>query len=150
MPTHPWRNIVVRSLGGDLDPDSVVPPERATITPLRLSPGDRVLLASDGLTDLVGEDRIAHLLATRPDDAAVEALVDAALAAGGKDNVTCLLATVVEGAEGAGSGPAPRSRRPSSSVPPASPPTSSPTGVSVRSRRFTGVVTTRGSQWAHK
>ncbi len=31
--------------------------------------------------------------------------MDAALAAGGKDNVTCLLATVVEGPEGAGSGP---------------------------------------------
>ena len=100
VPSHPWRNIVVRSLGGDLDPDSIVPPERATITQLRLAPGDRVLLASDGLSDLVAEDRIERVLATQHDDAAVESLVDAALQAGGRDNITCLLATVVDAAAG--------------------------------------------------
>ena len=60
-------------------------------------PGDRVLLASDGLTDLVPERDIEQILADHADDAAVEHLVDAALAAGGRDNVTCLLATVIDG-----------------------------------------------------
>ena len=60
-------------------------------------PGDRVLLASDGLTDLVRETRHRAILSRHPDDAAVQALVDAALTAGGRDNVTCLLATVIEG-----------------------------------------------------
>lgn len=87
---HPWRNVVMRSVNGDLA-------EGADITMLRLAAGDRVLLASDGLTDLVSEAHIEELLGAHPDEDAVEALLDAALDAGGMDNVTCLLATVVEG-----------------------------------------------------
>ncbi|MCW2846212.1 MAG: protein phosphatase domain protein [Marmoricola sp.] len=87
---HPRRNVVMRSVNGDLD-------EPGDVTLLRLALGDRVLLVSDGLTDLVPEARIENLLARYDDDAAVEALVDAALLAGGTDNVTCLLATVVDG-----------------------------------------------------
>ena len=66
---------------------------------LELATGDRVLLASDGLTDLVPERAIEQILGRHDDDAAAEALVDAALSAGGRDNVTCLLATVIEGPE---------------------------------------------------
>lgn len=88
-PHHPWRHLVLRSLDGD-------PDEHATITALDLRAGDRVLLASDGLTDLVSEVRIEHLLAQHHDDAAAGALLDAALDAGGRDNVTCLVATVVD------------------------------------------------------
>ena len=58
-----------------------------------------MLLASDGLTDLVAErGRSSSSWRGHTDDAAAEALVDAALAAGGRDNVTCLLATVIDGA----------------------------------------------------
>jgi PPM family protein phosphatase len=67
------------------------------ILALHLGPGDRILLASDGLTDLVGEAVIAETLAQRSDDDAVSALVAAALGRGGRDNVTCVVATVVEG-----------------------------------------------------
>jgi serine/threonine protein phosphatase PrpC len=87
---HPWRNVVMRSIDG-------TPTECGEVTPLRLRAGDRVLLASDGLTDLVTEPRIEVLLRRHHDDAAAESLLDAALAAGGTDNVTCLLATVVDG-----------------------------------------------------
>lgn len=54
--------------------------------------GDRFLLCSDGLSDMVPEAAIAALLcdAATP-DAACRALVDAALAAGGLDNVTCVV-----------------------------------------------------------
>ena len=90
---HPWRNVVVRSL-------NAVETDTGDVTPLSLVEGDRVLLASDGLTDLVSELRLESVLAAHHDDAAAERLVDAALAAGGKDNVTCLLATVVPGAPG--------------------------------------------------
>lgn len=86
---HPWRNVVMRSVNGDLG-------EAGDVMPLRLRAGDRVLLASDGLTDLVTDARVEALLETRHDDAAADALLDAALAAGGHDNVTCLLASVVE------------------------------------------------------
>lgn len=87
---HPWRNVVLRSVSGE-------PAEEADVTPLDLWAGDRVLLASDGLTDLVDEARIAEVLARHGDDAATDHLIDAALASGGRDNVTCVLATVVEG-----------------------------------------------------
>lgn len=89
---HPWRNVVLRTVNGseDGEPDIVA---------LFLRPGDRILLASDGLTDLVDENVIEETLANRADDDAVPALVAAALARGGRDNITCVLATVVEGPE---------------------------------------------------
>jgi protein phosphatase len=89
---HPWRNVVLRTVNGSADgePD---------ILALSLQPGDRILLASDGLTDLVEESVIAETLATRADDDAVPALVAAALGRGGRDNITCALATVVDGPE---------------------------------------------------
>ena len=88
--THPWRNVVLRSINGTAAQPS-------DVTTVELAAGDRVLLASDGLTDLVRESQIEELLARHDDDAAVEALLDAALTAGGIDNITCLLATVVDG-----------------------------------------------------
>ena len=87
---HPWRNVVLRSINGD----AAMP---ATIRPLALRLGDRVLLASDGLTDMVSEDQIAQILAGTNDIGAVTTLREAALVAGGRDNVTVVLARVVEG-----------------------------------------------------
>lgn len=90
LTVHPWRNVVLRTINGSTDgaPD---------ILALTLSPGDRILLASDGLTDFVAEAVIAETLATRSDDDAVDALIAAALGRGGRDNVTCVLATVLDG-----------------------------------------------------
>jgi protein phosphatase len=69
----------------------------ADLTDLELEAGDRILLASDGLTDLVGEAELAEALAARADDDAVAALIAAALSRGGRDNVTCAVATIIEG-----------------------------------------------------
>lgn len=88
-PEHPMRHVVLRAVNG-------TPSETGDVGGLGLVGGDRVLLATDGLTDLVPEARIEALLARHPDDAAAEALLDAALVAGGRDNVTVLLATVVD------------------------------------------------------
>ncbi len=87
---HPWRNVVTRSVNGDVE-------DLGTVEELPLVAGDRVLLASDGLTDLVPDARIEELLRRHHDDAAATSLQDEALVAGGRDNITCLLATVVEG-----------------------------------------------------
>lgn len=68
---------------------------RATIQlqHLGLSDGDQILLCSDGLTDMVGDAVIAEILGrSGPADAACQELVDRALEAGGKDNVTVVLA----------------------------------------------------------
>ena len=48
--THPWRNVVLRSLDGD--PEGAAP----DVDPPRRPVGDRLLICSDGLTDLVDDD----------------------------------------------------------------------------------------------
>jgi len=58
----------------------------------RLRNGDQVLLCSDGLTEMVAEDAIARVLKSpRPASETCQSLVDLALEAGGKDNVTVVL-----------------------------------------------------------
>ena len=84
----PRRNALTKHLGQreiEPVPTPYVHPE------LELRPGDRLLLCSDGLTDMLAERKIARLLRRAPDpDAAAETLLHAALEAGGRDNVTIL------------------------------------------------------------
>jgi protein phosphatase len=54
-------------------------------------------LCSDGLTDLVPDPMIADLMQTEDPQSAAAVLTQAALAAGGKDNVTCVVLDVVDG-----------------------------------------------------
>jgi serine/threonine protein phosphatase PrpC len=57
-----------------------------------LQDGDRLLLCSDGLTDMVPDAEIARLLRSQPrPESACRALVEAALQAGGRDNITVVL-----------------------------------------------------------
>ncbi len=90
VPDHPWRNVVLRTVNGNVDAEP-------DVLALHLTEGDRLLLATDGLTDLVGEAEIDEVLRRRNDDDAVPALIAAALARGGRDNITCIVATVVDG-----------------------------------------------------
>ena len=86
---HPERHIVTRALGGPepLDPDFFDVP---------LADAERVLLCSDGVTDLVRDPEIARILAENPDPReAAEQVVAAALAAGGIDNATAVVVDVV-------------------------------------------------------
>lgn len=95
---HPWRNVVLRSVDGDpLD-------QGVDLVPVPLLVGDRLLLCSDGLSDLVPDDVIAELLPTPDPHSAAAVLVQAALAAGGKDNVTCVVLDVVDGPAVVGDG----------------------------------------------
>jgi protein phosphatase len=87
---HPYRSVVLKSLNGEHPPEP-------DVFLLDLEPGDRLLLCSDGLSDLVTEERIAELLCQTDREGAVSDLVDAALEAGGRDNVTCLVADVEDG-----------------------------------------------------
>lgn len=89
---HPWRNVVLRTVNGsgEGEPD---------LLELHLTPGDRVLLGSDGLTDLVGVTEMTEVLGRCDDTDSVAHLIAAALARGGKDNITCVVATVVDGPE---------------------------------------------------
>ena len=55
------------------------------------------LLCSDGLTDLVDDLRIAEVLRLKDPHSAAAVLTHAALGAGGRDNVTCVVVDVVDG-----------------------------------------------------
>jgi PPM family protein phosphatase len=88
---HPWRNVVLRSLDGDPVHEGV------DLLPLALVPGDRLLLCSDGLSDLVPEPTIGELLAIADPHSAAAVLTRAALDAGGRDNVTAIVLDVVDG-----------------------------------------------------
>jgi serine/threonine protein phosphatase PrpC len=96
--THPWRNVVLRSVDGD--------PQGGGLDVVRLDvrPGDRLLLASDGLTDLVPDDVIARVLAAEEGDEAAATLTHLALDAGGRDNITVVIADLIEGPPVVGDG----------------------------------------------
>ncbi|WP_205473046.1 PP2C family serine/threonine-protein phosphatase [Nocardioides sp. SYSU D00038] len=86
---HPHRNLILRAIDGiqDLEPDLFL---------LELTPGDRLLFCSDGITAVLDAGRLADVLSTgTPDYAAVE-LVRASLEAGTTDNVTCVVADAVD------------------------------------------------------
>ncbi|MFD7657115.1 PP2C family protein-serine/threonine phosphatase [Actinosynnema sp. NPDC059797] len=85
---HPGRSMLMRALqaGSAHDPDLFFHDVRE---------GDRYLLCSDGLSDVVSAAEIATLLTTDPDgDDTVRALIAAANERGGPDNITCLLVDV--------------------------------------------------------
>jgi PPM family protein phosphatase len=62
---------------------------------LRLKPGDQLLVCTDGLTDMIAETQIAAAIDGMPSaQSACDQLIKLALDAGGKDNVTAVLARV--------------------------------------------------------
>lgn len=95
---HPWRNVVLRSLDGDPVNDGV------DVHRLAMSEGDRLLLCSDGLTDLVADERIAEVLAMADPHSAAAVLTQEALTAGGKDNITCVVLDLIDGPAVVGDG----------------------------------------------
>lgn len=88
---HPWRHVVTRSVHALPIPDD----ERPEFVELALAAGDRILLCTDGLTDCLTDERIGALLGVPRAEEAARVLVDEALLAGGRDNLTCVVADVV-------------------------------------------------------
>jgi serine/threonine protein phosphatase PrpC len=88
---HPQKNLITRALGQEeeVEVDTAVLPVEA---------GDRFLLCSDGLSDMVPEGRIQEILVDSPDDPETPArnLLSAALDAGGTDNVTVVVVDIKE------------------------------------------------------
>jgi protein phosphatase len=89
--THPNRSLVMRALqsGTDSEPDLSV---------LEAQAGDRYLLCSDGLSDVVtSEETLRDTLIQITDrNQVVEQLINLALRGGGPDNITCIVADVVQ------------------------------------------------------
>lgn len=86
---HPQRSVILRALNGmHVDPDLSMREGR---------PGDRYLLCSDGLSSFVSAERLGKVLrsAATPSEAA-DQLVDFALRAGGPDNITVIVADLID------------------------------------------------------
>lgn len=89
---HPNRSIITRALGSD-------PNMYADTYEVDAEPGDRLLLCSDGLTGMLTDNRIADILRSyRDPESTVRALVDAANAAGGHDNISVALVDITDDA----------------------------------------------------
>src|SRR3954451_1481956 len=93
---HPHRSLLLRVLNGQ-------PANKPDLTRLTLLHGDRLLFCSDGLCGLVDDDSIAETLAEPELETALGRLVAEARAEGGIDNITVIVADVVdtEGTTGA-------------------------------------------------
>ena len=87
---HPNRSVITRALGSD-------PAMYADHFCLNIEEGDRLILCSDGLSSMVPDGEIENI-ASKSSTAqiCVDNLVDAALAAGGHDNVTVVVVDVVD------------------------------------------------------
>ncbi len=81
---HPKKNILLQALGVE----EKVEPE---LNRFQLAPGDQILLCSDGLSDMVRDEELAALLAGEELEGTAQALLEAALDHGGRDNISFIL-----------------------------------------------------------
>lgn len=88
---HRLRNVITNALGA-------LPKVKLDLSYIEVQPGDRLLLCSDGVSMLLGEDELLERLASGAPEAIVEALLREANARGSPDNVTAVV-LVVEAVE---------------------------------------------------
>ncbi len=81
---HPYKNVITRCLGmqANVEPDTVE---------LVLQPGDKVLMCSDGLSNMVSDKEMEEMLNENTPEVACQKLVDLANENGGTDNITVVL-----------------------------------------------------------
>lgn len=87
--THPQRSLIMRALtGNEIDPTLVMREARS---------GDRYLLCSDGLSDVVSDETIENtMLEGGGSDECADRLIELALRSGAPDNVTVVVADVID------------------------------------------------------
>ncbi|UQX88629.1 protein phosphatase 2C domain-containing protein [Jatrophihabitans telluris] len=85
---HPRKSVILRALtGSEVDPDISIREARV---------GDRYLLCSDGLSDVVSAATLGETLTEGTPQGCADRLIELALRGGGPDNVTCIVADVVD------------------------------------------------------
>ena len=85
---HPQRSLIMRALtGSEVEPTLTVREARA---------GDRYLVCSDGLSDVVSDETIADTMRQGTHDECADRLIELALRSGGPDNVTVVVADVID------------------------------------------------------
>ncbi len=90
---HPHRSLLLKVLNGQ-------PANEPDLTTVQLRAGDRLLFCSDGVCGLVEDEAISEALRVPDLDQAMTQLVDHALSEGGIDNITAIVADVVDGSGG--------------------------------------------------
>ena len=86
--SHPQRSLILHALNGaEVEPDLSIREARV---------GDRYLVCSDGLSDVVSPDTLLEALQLPDPHESADRLVELALRAGGPDNVTCIVADVID------------------------------------------------------
>jgi serine/threonine protein phosphatase PrpC len=86
---HPQRSLLLRALDGRSNPEP-------DLSVREVHAGDRYLVCSDGLSGVVSDPELAVALSGTDLDTAADTLISLALRAGGPDNITCIVADVVE------------------------------------------------------
>ncbi len=81
---HPQRNVILRAVGADESLES-------DVFCFDINEGDRLLLCSDGLSDMVTDGEIAAVLTETDTEKTADALIELALNNGGRDNVSVIL-----------------------------------------------------------
>ena len=81
---HPDKNIITRAIGASRDP-------KVDFFEVDLEPGDRILLCTDGLTNMVDDDVILDIIANEYIGDVVDILIEEAKDNGGTDNVTAIV-----------------------------------------------------------
>ncbi|MBC3179244.1 PP2C family protein-serine/threonine phosphatase [Corynebacterium lujinxingii] len=90
--THPQKSLILKAYTGrEVEPHLEL---------IEAKPGDRILLCSDGLSDPVTRETIQVALGDGTPEMAAQRLIELALRSGGPDNVTVVVAEVVEAADG--------------------------------------------------
>ncbi|HJR86730.1 MAG TPA: PP2C family serine/threonine-protein phosphatase [Acidimicrobiia bacterium] len=89
IPNHPQRSMLTRVLGisSAIEVDTL---------DLQLDPGDRLLICSDGLTNMIEDQAVASLLGVGAPEEVAWNLIEAANRAGGHDNITVIVVVVEE------------------------------------------------------
>jgi serine/threonine protein phosphatase PrpC len=86
--SHPQRSLILRALNGaDVEPDLSIREARV---------GDRYLLCTDGLSGVVSTETMFEALQIPDPQQCADRLVELALRSGGPDNVTCIVADVID------------------------------------------------------
>jgi protein phosphatase len=86
---HPQRSLLLQAIDGSND---LVP----EIKSFDVSVGDKILLCSDGLTNVVSDAEILHIINSFEAVGAVSALIEKALEHGGPDNITVIIAEITD------------------------------------------------------
>ena len=84
---HPDKNIITRAVG-------TAEEVRIDFFDIKLEAGNRILMCSDGLTNMVPDDRIFEIITEKKAEETVQGLIDEANANGGKDNIAVIVAEI--------------------------------------------------------